>query len=396
LTSASTTAAGGTCFSKHIIKTNPDARTAYVCAVCKHCIPGDITPKQCAKVSQAFNDLRGSPVSTEPPKGDSGYFQYMPSHNLRQPPQFTSHAGSGYIPGTTAAWETFLLADGANSVPPGVIPSDIIPDVAHEVRSDLHHANDDIAAGLSQAKGLNYAERAKIEGNVASKLDQAEKEISYGLAKADNAILHANDQVSVALAHADDQAAAGLMHADEEIAAHVDHNPNVPADVPSYIPVLGGNPHPVSSSIPTASSSVVANDKIEGTNVLWSKYLPGHDGQQVVHGSDPLEYVPQVAAEGQDSGRSRMGPGERRALNACMRTGCSRTLGSGSLRASGLTHCIQGSKSMVAATECFRQFPSPQGEALHTCMICQHCLPGSVSPDKCRVLERNPDDVRGW
>jgi hypothetical protein len=300
-----------------------------------------------------------------------------------------------------------------------VIPTDIMPAVAKEVSSDLSHADDEISAGLAHAD-LKPSERAKIEDKVSHRLARVNKEVHGDLSRADDEILrankktsaelsHVNDKVSAELSRADRDAAAGLHKADDEIEQHVDKNPNVPAEVPSYIPPLGSN-HPVTRSIPTAAWEKT----IDGTHVLWSKYLPEKDEPREahVHGGDALEYVPtnlavqpQVDAKKEvakkKAPQSSKQANEMRLMNACMQMNCNSAiagLGSGmgsSAQTSGLARCIQDSKTKVAANGCFKQFPSPQGEALQTCMICKHCLAGSVAPDKCLALGGNPNDIRG-
>jgi len=252
---------GRACFDKLSSQSSSEAVTMYVCAICKHCIPGDVSPTRCTTLPQSYNDLRGSPVATGPSN----------DQKLKNPDE---------IPGTEVQWMHFL-------------------------------------------------EKSQVE----------------------------------------------------DIRAE-----------PKQIPTI---------------NLAVATDHIPGTDYPWAKVLSGVGKGELhtmkVHSGDPLEYVPSnfVDASAVKPVDDTSLLEQKRRLNACIQMNCNSAmaaLGSGiaaNPQTEQLARCIQDSETQEAATKCFKQYPCPQGDTLKTCMLCKHCLSGSVDPNKCLALERNPNDIRG-
>jgi len=142
--------------------------------------------------------------------------------------------------------------------------------------------------------------------------------------------------------------------------------------------------------------------QVRGTNV-WGKFFGG---------GDPLEYVPAKSKDAPQDLKKRVGEHvpqmaiveavdtDKKLFNSCMQMNCNSQTGAlaaggaGNSENTALMKCIQGSKTPAAVTECLKLHKTPQGDALKTCLVCKHCVPGNEDPKTCLALSRDPNDIR--
>lgn len=259
---------GARCFDEHEkVRTVPVASTRLEqCAICKQCIPGQISKKICDSLPQSYNDLRGPPPATE---GGFGYSQSSNNngydYSRYMPAAFHPRAGTSFV-------------DDDATTTSGVIPTDVMPAVADEVSGNLHRANDEVSAGLDHAEGLSPEKRAEIEHKVESELRRTDRKVSDELSHADDEILKADEKVSKEIDRADIPE-AGREGIEEGIAEREAH----------FNPRLS-----ISGDRPKARAGTGAwESRIGGTDTMWSKYLPNKNDQYGgVHGGDALEFIP--------------------------------------------------------------------------------------------------------
>lgn len=245
----------------------------------------------------------------------------------------------------------------------------------------IERGQEKAAAGIQRGQEKEAAGIQRGQEKEAAGMEKAADGIERGQEKEAAGIERGQDKAAAGIERGQDKQAAGLDRANAQIEKHLDNNPNVPANVPAYVPKLGV------FGAQVGPQTLDSQGVIAGTSALWSKFL----GEKKAGGLDVSNLVAAKPAKKPLSLKQ-----EKSRLNACMQLNCNSAVAAVGANApsSPLSRCLQASKTAEAMNKCFKAYPSPQGHDLKVCLLCHQCIPGST-PSGCNALGSGPNDIRG-